>query len=114
MMSDNAATVAITVGFCLILAAIYIGRTQLIPNRRWGRRVYWSSFLAGTLIFTAATATSLSKAVPIIAVWAALAVFYAFVATPYLKIGDRIYAMTAANRTPETDEPERASSPERL
>jgi hypothetical protein len=102
--------VVLSDGICrglLAVAIIFIGvagaqaRYRYITDRRRGRRFYWTTSTAGILCMTTGVGRLWPNGVIAAAFFGALAVGMAYLATPYLKIGDRIHAFTIANQRPD-------------
>lgn len=96
-------------GFCAGLGGSVA--SALIDDRRLARRIYWLGWLVNTLCFSVGALQQgwqPSLGFGLLCVF--VAVFYAYMRTPYLKIGGRIYALSAADSQPdvlpgETTEP---------
>lgn len=85
--------------------------SSLIDDRKLSRRVYWLGWLVTTTcfcLFALQGGWRPSLGFGLLCVF--VAVFYAYMRTPHLKIGDRIYALSALDSQPdpspgETTEP---------
>ncbi|GBE65351.1 hypothetical protein MFM001_18130 [Mycobacterium sp. MFM001] len=105
----------------LMLAVLFLGvasaqaRYRYIADRRRGRRFFWSCAAAGIVFFALGVGKIWPNGVLAAASFTALVVMVAYVSTPYLKIGDRIYALSIPNQQPDLPidgtEPEPAPPP---
>jgi hypothetical protein len=86
-----------------------------LNGRRLRRRTYWLSWLVGGLIMVAATGHSDVRQGLMIAAFAAvMSLMIAYFKSPYLKIGDTIYAVSLDDRQPDPPddgEPTRPPAP---
>lgn len=90
-------------GLVLILAGWAQSRFRFIAERRKGRYFYWGTSALGIVFFGFGTGQLWPNAVMTTLIFTTLVVGTAYFTTPYLKIGDQIYASTAENR--EADPP---------
>ena len=67
-----------------------------------GRRFYWATSIIGIVCFAAGMGQIWPNAVVVAAIFSAIVVVSAYLTTPYLKIGGRIYASSPENRQPDT------------
>ncbi|OBF68722.1 hypothetical protein A5753_22740 [Mycobacterium sp. 852002-51971_SCH5477799-a] len=88
-------------GLIGILASAAQARYRFIKHRRAGRRFYWATAIIGIVCFAAGTGQLWPNAILVAAVFSAIVVFSAYLTTPYLKIGGRIYASSPENREPD-------------
>ncbi len=88
-------------GLIGILASAAQARYRFIKHRRAGRRFYWATAVIGIVCFAAGTGQLWPNAILVVAVFSAIVVFSAYLTTPYLKIGGRIYASSPENREPD-------------
>ncbi len=88
-------------GLIFILVSVAQARYRFISHRRAGRRFYWVTSLIGTVCFAIGTGRVWPNAVCVVVIFSGLAVLSAYLTTPYLKIGDRIYASSPENRQPD-------------
>jgi hypothetical protein len=102
-MSDGVQHVLITVGFAAMLIAMYFGKALRNDNTRAVRRIYWTGWCVGIPIFVVGMQTTVLKTFVSLIFWAVLAVGLAYVATPYLTIKGRTYALLRQYRQPEPD-----------
>ncbi|WP_135452773.1 hypothetical protein [Mycobacterium sp. DL99] len=87
-------------GAAIVIAGILSG--IFLNDRRLGRRTYWLSWLAGGLLMIlAARMQNPDRALGIAGFSAAMSVMMAFFRTPYLKIGNTIYAASSGDRRPD-------------
>lgn len=88
-------------GLIFILASAAQARYRFIGHRRAGRRFYWATSAIGTVCFAAGTGRLWPNAVCVAVIFSGLVILSAYLTTPYLKIGDRIYASSPENRQPD-------------
>ncbi len=88
-------------GLIGILASAAQARYRFIKHRRAGRRFYWATAIIGIVCFAAGTGQLWPNAIVVAAVFSAIVAFSAYLTTPYLKIGGRIYASSPENREPD-------------
>lgn len=88
-------------GLIFIVAGAAQARFRFISDRRAGRRFYWATSIIGIVSFAAGVGKIWPNAVVATAIFSAVIVFSAYLTTPYLKIGDRIYASSPENREPD-------------
>ncbi|MGU3499438.1 hypothetical protein [Mycobacterium sp. C31M] len=90
----------IAVGFAVVAAG---GLTIVFSNNvRFERRIFWSSWFVGTAVMAlAVTVRGWATAVLMFAVTAGLGVLIAYLRTPYLKVGGRIFSYTIARTQPD-------------
>ena len=94
-------------GLILIIAGWAQARYRFIAERRKARYFYWGTSALGIIFFGFGTGQLWPNAVITTLIFTALVVGSAYFTTPYLKIGDRIYASSPENREPDppVDEP---------
>ena len=88
-------------GLIFIVAGAAQARYRFIADRRPGRRFYWATSIIGIVSFAAGVGRIWPNAVVVAAIFSAIVVVSAYLTTPYLKIGDRIYASSPENRQPD-------------
>ncbi|OSC32415.1 hypothetical protein B8W69_01110 [Mycobacterium vulneris] len=88
-------------GLIFILAAAAQARYRFVKHRRAGRRFYWATAIVGIVCFAFGTGRLWPNGVAAAAVFSAIIAFSAYLTTPYLKIGGRIYASSPENRQPD-------------
>ncbi len=88
-------------GLIFIAAGATQARFRYIAHRRAGRRFYWATSIIGIVCFAAGVGKIWPNAVVVAAIFSAIVVFSAYLTTPYLKIGGRIYASSPENRQPD-------------
>jgi ABC-type multidrug transport system permease subunit len=88
-------------GLIFIVAGAAQARYRFIADRRPGRRFYWATSIIGIVSFAAGVGKIWPNAVVVAAIFSAIVVFSAYLTTPYLKIGGRIYASSPENRQPD-------------
>ena len=88
-------------GLIFILASAAQARYRFIGHRRAGRRFYWATAIIGTACFAVGTGRLWPNAVCVALIFSGLLVLSAYLTTPYLKIGDKIYASLPENRQPD-------------
>lgn len=77
--------------------------SSLIDDRKLGRRIYWLGWLVNTLCFSlAALQRGWQPSLGFGLLCVFVAVFYAYMRTPYLKIGGRIYALSLNDSQPDS------------
>lgn len=94
-------------GLIFILAGASQARYRFIKDRHRGRRFYWTTSIVGILLFAAGVGKVWPNAVVVALFFSALVVGSAYLITPYLKIGGRIYSSTEENREPDPPDDER-------
>jgi hypothetical protein len=94
-------------GLIFIVAGAAQARYRFIADRRPGRRFYWATSIIGIVSFAAGVGRIWPNAVVVAAIFSAIVVFSAYLTTPYLKIGNRIYASSPENRQPDPPVEER-------
>ena len=94
-------------GLVLILAGWAQARFRFIAERRKARYFYWGTSALGIVFFGFGTGQLWPNAVMTTLIFSALVVGSAYFTTPYLKIGDRIYASNPENRQPDPPDGER-------
>jgi len=95
-------TVLFVARLVLILVTLAgIGRAE---SRRSKRRIYWSGWMSATLCAAISLLPLGPRTTAITFVgFAFCIVFWAYLTTPYLKIGERIFALTMADSRPDPD-----------
>jgi len=88
-------------GLILIAAGATQARFRYITHRRAGRRYYWTTSAIGIACFAIGVGKIWPNAVLSALVFTAIVVGSAYLTTPYLKIGGRIYAASPENRLPD-------------
>jgi len=88
-------------GLIFILAGVTQARYRYIADRRRGRHYYWTTSIAGIVLFAVGTGKIWPNGVAAGVVFALLITGSAYLTTPYLKIGGRIYASSQENRQPD-------------
>jgi len=88
-------------GLIFILAGAAQARYRFIADRSPGRRFYWSTSIIGIVCFALGVGRIWPNDVLAALVFSAIVVVSAYLTTPYLKIGDRIYASSPENRQPD-------------
>lgn len=88
-------------GLIFIVAGAAQARYRFIKERRPGRRFYWATSIIGIVSFAAGVGKIWPNAVAVAIIFSAVVVFSAYLTTPYLKIGGRIYASSPENRQPD-------------
>jgi hypothetical protein len=94
-------------GLILIIAGWAQARYRFIAERRKARYFYWGTSALGIIFFGFGTGQLWPNAVITTLIFTALVVGSAYFTTPYLKIGDRIYASSPENREPDPPVEER-------
>jgi hypothetical protein len=88
-------------GLIFILAGASQARYRYIKNRGQARRYYWITSIVGIVCFAVGTGRIWPNGVLAASVFAAIVIGSAYLTTPYLKIGGRIYASSPENREPD-------------
>lgn len=88
-------------GLIFILASTAQARYRFIKDRRAGRRFYWATACIGIVSFAFGTGRLWPNGIFAAAIFSAIVAFSAYLTTPYLKIGGRIYASSPENRQPD-------------
>jgi uncharacterized membrane protein len=88
-------------GLILIAAGALQARFRYVPGRGRGRRFYWMTSGFGTLFFALGVGKIWPNAVLVSLFFAAIVAGSAYLSTPYLKIGERIYALSPDDREPD-------------
>jgi hypothetical protein len=88
-------------GLILIAAGATQARFRYITHRRAGRRYYWTTSAIGIVCFTIGVGKIWPNGVLSALIFSAIVVGSAYLITPYLKIGGRIYAASPENRLPD-------------
>jgi hypothetical protein len=97
----------IIAGLILIIAGAAQARFRFIAERRKARYFYWGTSALGIIFFAFGTGKIWPNGVMTTLIFTALVVGSAYLTTPYLKIGDRIYASNPENRQPDPPDEER-------
>jgi uncharacterized membrane protein YoaK (UPF0700 family) len=98
---DRIELTLLATGLILIAAGATQARFRYITHRRAGRRYYWTTSALGIACFAVGVGKVWPNAVMASLVFAAIVVGSAYLLTPYIKIGGRIYASSPENRTPD-------------
>ena len=88
-------------GLIFVLVGAAQARWRFIADRRPGRRFYWATSIVGIVCFVVGIGKIWPNGVLAAVIFSAVVVFSAYLTTPYLKIGDRIYAASPENRQPD-------------
>ncbi len=88
-------------GLILIAAGATQARFRYIRHRSAGRRYYWTTSAVGIVCFTIGVGRIWPNGVLSALVFTAIVVGSAYLTTPYLKLGGRIYAASPENRLPD-------------
>ncbi|BBX40345.1 hypothetical protein MSIM_17960 [Mycobacterium simiae] len=97
----------VVAGLVLIIAGWAQSRFRFIAERRKGRYFYWGTSALGILFFAFGTGQLWPNGVMTTLIFGGIVVLTAYLTTPYLKIGDRIYASSPENREPDPPGEER-------
>jgi hypothetical protein len=89
----------VVIGLILIAAGWAQTRYHYVKGRGRGRRFYWIVSASGIVSF--ALGVGWPNAVVVTVIFAAIVTGSAYLSTPYLKIGGRIYALSPADREPD-------------
>ena len=88
-------------GLIFIIAGHAQARYRFVRGRHRGRRFYWTASFLGIICFAFGTGKIWPNAVLVSLFFAAIVAGSAYLSTPYLKIGERIYALSPADREPD-------------
>ncbi|OBA75489.1 hypothetical protein A5641_25185 [Mycobacterium sp. 1554424.7] len=88
-------------GLIFIVVGAAQARYRFIKERRPARRFYWATSIIGIVSFAAGVGKFWPNAVVVAVIFSAVVAFSAYLTTPYLKIGNRIYASSPENREPD-------------
>jgi hypothetical protein len=93
-MSLDAARLTLSAGAACIFVALEFGGHALPRDGKveLGRWVYWTGWAVGAPLFLIATWGHVVKTVAMAGLWVGIAVGFAYLLTPYLRIGGRVYA----------------------
>jgi hypothetical protein len=92
---------SLVLGLILIAAGALQARYRYVAGRRRGRRFYWLTSVVGTVCFALGVGRIWPNAVVVTVFFTAIVAISAYLSTPYLKIGERIYALSQADREPD-------------
>jgi hypothetical protein len=88
-------------GLIFVLAGAAQARFRFISDRRAGRRFYWATSIIGIVSFAIGVGKIWPNGFAVAVIFSAIVAFSAYLTTPYLKIGGRIYAASPENREPD-------------
>jgi hypothetical protein len=94
-------------GLIFVLAGAAQARFRFISDRRAGRRFYWATSIIGIVSFAIGVGKIWPNGVAVAVIFSAIVAFSAYLTTPYLKVGGRIYASSPENREPDPPTEER-------
>jgi hypothetical protein len=94
-------------GLIFILVGALQARFRFVSDRRAGRRLYWAASIIGIASFAIGVGKIWPNAVAVTVIFSAIVAFSAYLTTPYLKIGGKIYASSPENREPDPPPEER-------
>ncbi|WP_156613849.1 hypothetical protein [Mycobacterium sp. 852002-51961_SCH5331710] len=98
-MSESMFVGGVAIGLIGMLATAFVRKVQ------YARRLYWCSWLmAGTLVALATLDRGFASASLMAVAAGAFALMYAYLRTPYLKLGNRIFAYTIPDSRPDPPE----------
>jgi len=101
--TDRIELTLLATGLIFVLAGAAQARYRFISHRRAGRRFYWATSIIGIVSFAAGVGKVWPNAVVVAAIFSGMVVLSAYLTTPYLKIGERIYASSPENREPDPE-----------
>ena len=93
-------------GLILIAAGALQARYRFVAGRRRGRFFYWMTSGFGTFFFAVGVGKIWPNAILVTLFFGAIVAGSAYLSTPYLKIGERIYALSPDDREPDPPEGE--------
>jgi hypothetical protein len=91
----------------LMVAVVFLAlpgaqlRYRYISDRRRARRFYWTTTVIGVVFMMIGVGRIWPNGLVVVGFFAGISVGFAYLASPYLKINGRIYALTAKNRQPD-------------
>jgi hypothetical protein len=88
-------------GLIGIAAGATQARFRYIAHRRAGRRYYWTTSIIGIVCFAIGVGKIWPNGVLAALFFSAIVATSAYLMTPYIKIGGRIYASMPENRQPD-------------
>jgi hypothetical protein len=91
----------VIVGLILIIAGAAQARFRFVAERRKARYFYWGTSALGIVFFAFGTGKPWPNGVITTLIFSSLVLGTAYFTTPYLKIGDQIYASSPENREPD-------------
>jgi hypothetical protein len=91
----------LVLGLILIAAGALQARYRYVGGRSRGRRFYWMTSGFGTFFFAVGVGKIWPNAILVTVFFGAIVAVSAYLSTPYLKIGERIYALSPADREPD-------------
>jgi uncharacterized membrane protein HdeD (DUF308 family) len=104
---ERIGTGGLVLGLILLAAGVLQGRYRFFKDRRRGRRFYWTTSILGILCFLLDVDKVWPNALIVALLLGAMVVGSAYLITPYLKIGDRIYASNEKDREPDPPDEDR-------
>jgi len=99
--TDRIELTLLATGLIFVLVGAAQARYRFISDRRAGRRFYWATSIIGIVSFAAGVGQIWPNAVIVALIFSGIVVMSAYLTTPYLKIGERIYASSPENREPD-------------
>ncbi|MGA7053292.1 MAG: hypothetical protein WBZ37_18880 [Mycobacterium sp.] len=96
----------LALGLILIAAGALQARYRYVGGRHRGRRFYWVTSAIGTCFFAVGVGKIWPNGILVALFFAAIVAGSAYLSTPYLKIGARIYALSRADREPDPPDEE--------
>lgn len=94
----------------VVIGAGTVGLLAYVPDRRTKRRIYWSGWIASAACAALSLLPRGAKTTAIVFIgFTLVTIFWAYLTTPYLKIGSRIYAFSMLDSRPD---PPRDGGPE--
>ncbi len=99
--TDRIELTLLVTGLIFIGAGALQARFRYIAHRRAGRRYYWTTSTIGIVCFTIGVGKIWPNGILSALVFTAIIVGSAYLTTPYLKIGGRIYAASPEDRLPD-------------
>jgi drug/metabolite transporter (DMT)-like permease len=91
----------VVAGLVLIIAGWAQARFRFVRERRKARYFYWGTSALGIVFFGFGTGQLWPNAVITTLIFSTVVLSTAYFTTPYLKIGDQIYASSPENREPD-------------
>lgn len=91
----------------LMVAVVFLAlpgaqlRYRYISDRQRARRFYWTTAVIGMVFMMVGVGRIWPNGLAVVGFFGGMFVGFAYLASPYLKINRRIYALTAKNRQPD-------------
>ena len=100
-VTERVEVILLATGLVLIAAGATQARFRYISHRRAGRRYYWTTSAIGIVCFMIGVGKIWPNGILSAGIFTAIVIVSAYLTTPYVKIGGRIYASEPENRLPD-------------